>query len=169
MNPLYCLTCAGVELNVLFISGVWRVHTGYSPQSTRPPMLNRAVCLIRLGICPAGKPGFLHQGGDKPEHARAHDNLLWWGPEEDFQPDGKGFIPPLPQVSILSWLGQLFQHWVREAERSQEFCRLSLPGPPVRLIPREHRRAEMPRLYAWNTWGQILICIKHQGFIHVVA
>lgn len=160
------LTSGRVEPNILFfIEGAHLLfrtkHTAFQ--------LQQGLCLMEPWPLPSGKPGFLHQGGDKPEHAGAYDNLLWWGPEEDFQPDGKGFIPPLPQVPILSRFGQPFQLWIREAERSQEFCRLSFPGPPVCLILTWWCGAEMSRLYAWKTWGQILICTKHQYFLHIVT
>lgn len=38
--------------------------------------LQQGLCLMVPWPLPSGKPGFLHQGGDKPEHAGAYDNLL---------------------------------------------------------------------------------------------
>ncbi|XP_016065964.1 PREDICTED: regulator of G-protein signaling 4 isoform X2 [Miniopterus natalensis] len=79
------------------------------------------------------QPGLWHQGGDQPEHAGAHGDLLRHSPEEDLPPNGEGPLPPLPQVPLLPRAGQPFRLVAREAERGQASRRLSFPGPPVCL------------------------------------
>ncbi|XP_065412114.1 regulator of G-protein signaling 4 isoform X2 [Chrysemys picta bellii] len=88
-----------------------------------------ADCLENL-IHHNSELGFLHMGSDQPQCSQAHPVVLRRGSEKNLHPHGEGFLPLLPQISLLPRFGQSTCNylWDSEPQKSYVSC-LSLLLP----------------------------------------